>query len=242
MPYDEAVKGGAMALFGEKYGDTVRVLDIGLSRELCGGTHVSRTGDIGLFKILFESGVAAGVRRIEAVTGDNALAWVQQTSDTLARAASQLKTQPADLTERIALLQAQLKQLEHDFAQAKTRLAVAAGNDLADKAVIAINGDSKLLVSSLSGADPKVLRGMVDQLKDKLKSAIVLLAAEADGKVSLVAGVTPDLSARVKAGDLVGMVAGQLGGKGGGRPALAMGGCVDAAALPRAKIGRAAGR
>jgi alanyl-tRNA synthetase len=234
MPYDEAVKGGAMALFGEKYGDTVRVLDFGFSRELCGGTHVARTGDIGLFKIVSEGGVAAGVRRVEAVTGDNALAWVQETSDTLARAADQLKAQPADLGERIAQLQAQLKTAERDLEQARTRLAVQAGNDLADRSAIVLQGDSKLLVGNLAGADPKTLRSMVDQLKNRLKSAVVLLTAETEGKISLVAGVTPDLSPRVKAGDLVGMVARQIGGKGGGRPDMAMGGGTDARALPAA--------
>ncbi|HEU0228998.1 MAG TPA: alanine--tRNA ligase [Burkholderiaceae bacterium] len=237
MPYDQAVEGGAMALFGEKYGDTVRVLDIGFSRELCGGTHVARTGDIGLFKIISEGGVAAGVRRVEAVTGENALAWVQETSGTLAHAADQLKVQPAELGERIAQLQAQLKTAERDLEQARTKLAVQAGNDLADRAAIVLQGDSKLLVGTLTGTDPKILRSMVDQLKNRLKSAIVLLTAEAEGKISLVAGVTPDLSSRVKAGDLVGMVAGKIGGKGGGRPDMAMGGGVDAAALPGAVAG-----
>ncbi len=233
MGYDEAVKGGAMALFGEKYGDVVRVLDIGFSRELCGGTHVSRTGDIGLFKIVSEGGVAAGVRRIEAITGDNAVKWVQQTNETLLRAAGLLKTQPSELTERIAQLQGQLKGLERDLDQAQSKLAASAGNDLVSQA-IALAGDSKLLVANIKGADPKALRSMVDQLKDRLKSAIVLLATEADGKISLVAGVTSDLVKQVKAGDLVGMVAGQVGGKGGGRPDMAMGGGVDAAALPGA--------
>ncbi len=237
MPYDEAVGSGAMALFGEKYGDTVRVLDIGFSRELCGGTHVARTGDIGLFKIVSEGGVAAGVRRIEAVTGDNALAWVQRTSDTLVRAADCLKTQPDELVERIAQLQAELKVVEHDLDRVKTRLAVHAGNELADRAAIALRGSSKLLVGTLPEADPKILRGLVDQLKNRLKSAVVLLSAEADGKISLVAGVTSDLSSRVKAGDLVSMVAGQIGGKGGGRPDMAMGGGVDVAALPHAVAG-----
>jgi alanyl-tRNA synthetase len=237
MPYDEAVEGGAMALFGEKYGDTVRVLDIGFSRELCGGTHVARTGDIGLFKIVAEGGVAAGVRRVEAVTGDNALAWAQNTNDTLVHAAEQLKAQPAELGERIAQLQSQLKAAERDLDQARTRLAVQAGNELADRSAIVLQGDSKLLVGNLDGTDPKILRGMVDQLKNRLKSAIVLLTAESEGKISLVAGVTPDLSSRVKAGDLVGMVAGQIGGKGGGRPDMAMGGGVDVAALPRAVAG-----
>jgi len=233
MPYDEAVQGGAMALFGEKYGDTVRVLDIGFSRELCGGTHVARTGDIGLFKIVSESGVAAGVRRVEAITGDNAVQWVQQTNNTLQRAASLLRTQPAELAERISLLQGQVKTLERELDQAKSKLAASAGNDLAGKA-IELPGGAKLLVANISGADPKALRGMVDQLKDKLKSAVVLLATVADDKISLVAGVTADVTAKVKAGELVGMVAAKVGGKGGGRPDMAMGGGSDAAALPAA--------
>src|SRR5690606_22004656 len=224
------VQGGAMALFGEKYGDTVRVLDIGFSRELCGGTHVARTGDIGLFKILSEGGVAAGVRRVEAITGDNAVKWVQQTNATLLQAASLLKTQPAELVDRIALIQGQVKGLERELEQLQSKAAAAAGNDLASSAVV-LSGDAKLLLASMSGVDPKALRGMVDQLKDRLKSAVVLLATEAEGKISLVAGVTSDLTAKVKAGDLVAIVAGQVGGKGGGRPAMAMGGGTDMAAL-----------
>ncbi len=237
MSYDDAVKGGAMALFGEKYGDTVRVLDIGFSRELCGGTHVSRTGDIGLFKVVSEGGVAAGVRRIEAVTGANALAWVQALNATAQRAAAALKTQPADLPERIALLQDQLKSVEKDLEQARAKLASSAGNALGDQAVATAAG-FKLLVTSVQGVDPKDLRSMVDQLKDKLKSAVVLLAAtSADGKISVVAGVTADWSGKIKAGDLVGFVAGQIGGKGGGRPDMAMGGGTDAQALPGALAG-----
>jgi alanyl-tRNA synthetase len=237
MSYDDAVKGGAMALFGEKYGDTVRVLDIGFSRELCGGTHVSRTGDIGLFKVVSEGGVAAGVRRVEAVTGANALAWVQALNATVQRAASALKTQPADLPERIALLQDQLKSVEKELEQARAKLASSAGNALSDQAVV-LSAGVKLLVTSVQGVDPKDLRSMVDQLKDKLKSAVVLLAAtSADGKISVVAGVTADWSGKVKAGDLVGFVAGQIGGKGGGRPDMAMGGGTDAQALPGALAG-----
>ena len=231
MAYDDAVKGGAMALFGEKYGDTVRVLDIGSSRELCGGTHVSRTGDIGLFKILSESGVAAGVRRIEAVTGTNALAWVQELNATAQRAAAALKTQPADLPDRIVLLQDQLKALEKDLEQAKAKMASSAGHALADKAVV-VGAGVKLLVTEVQGVEARDLRTMVDQLKDKLKPAIVLLAARgADGKISVVGGVTQDLTGKAKAGELVGFVAGQIGGKGGGRPDMAMGGGTDAAAL-----------
>ncbi|SAI72101.1 alanyl-tRNA synthetase [Bordetella ansorpii] len=232
MAYDDAVKGGAMALFGEKYGDTVRVLDIGFSRELCGGTHVQRTGDIGLFKIVAEGGVAAGVRRVEAITGDNALAWVQQQNALLVRAAGALRSTVADLPDRIAQVQDQIKSLEKELEQARGKLAANAGNDLADKAA-EIKG-VKLVAASLGDVDPKALRGMVDTLKDRLKSAVVLLAAGADGKISLAGGVTADLTGRVKAGDLVGFVAGQLGGKGGGRPDMAMGGGTDLAALPAA--------
>ncbi|PLC49158.1 alanine--tRNA ligase [Pollutimonas subterranea] len=236
LPYDEAVQGGAMALFGEKYGDVVRVLDIGSSRELCGGTHVTRTGDIGLFKIVSEGGVAAGVRRVEAITGDNAVKWVQQVNDTLLRSAGLLKTQPAELVDRITLLQGQVKGLERDLDQLRSKQASAAGNDLANQAVD-LNGESKLLVAGLSGVEAKALRGMVDQLKDRLKSAVVLLATVADGKISLVAGVTADLTGKVKAGDLVGLVAAQVGGKGGGRPDMAMGGGTDVAALNDAIAG-----
>ena len=239
MAYDDAVKGGAMALFGEKYGDTVRVLDIGFSRELCGGTHVQRTGDIGLFKIVSEGGVAAGVRRVEAVTGDNALAWVQHLNATALRAAAAMKTQPAELPDRIAALQDQLKSLEKELEQARAKLASSAGNALADQAVT-VKG-ARLLAAQVQVSDPKDLRAMVDQLKDKLKSAIVLLAAVgADSKITLVAGVTSDLSGKVKAGDLLGHVAGQVGGKGGGRPDMAMGGGTQPEALPGAISGVAA--
>ena len=233
MSYDEAVSGGAVALFGEKYGDEVRVLDIGFSRELCGGTHVQRTGDIGLFKIISEGGVAAGVRRIEAITGENALAWAQQTEHTLHQAAAALRTQPEKLADRIALLQSQLRELERERDQLKDKLAASAGQDLAGQAMALPNG-VKLLASVLAGADPKSLRTTVDQLKDKLKSAVVVLATTKDGKISLVAGVTPDLHTQIKAGDLVGMVASQVGGKGGGRPDMAMGGGTDEAALDSA--------
>lgn len=233
MSYDEAVSGGAVALFGEKYGDEVRVLDIGFSRELCGGTHVQRTGDIGLFKIISEGGVAAGVRRIEAITGENALAWAQQTEHTLHQAAAALRTQPEKLADRIVLLQNQLRELERERDQLKDKLAASAGQDLAGQAMALPNG-VKLLASVLAGADPKSLRTTVDQLKDKLKSAVVVLATTKDGKISLVAGVTPDLHTQIKAGDLVGMVASQVGGKGGGRPDMAMGGGTDEAALDSA--------
>jgi len=230
MPYDEAIQIGVTALFGEKYGDTVRVLDIGSSRELCGGTHVARTGDIGLFKILYESGVAAGIRRVEAITGETALRWVQQTGDVLAHAALALKTQPAELLERIHLLQAQLKTTERERDQLQARLAASAGKSLVSKAVV-LTGEIKLLVERLPNADLKALRGMVDQCKDQLKSAVVLLAADVDGKIHLVGGVTADVLDRVSAGDLVSFVAAQVGGKGGGRPHMAMGGGTNVAAL-----------
>ncbi|HEY0293734.1 MAG TPA: alanine--tRNA ligase [Bordetella sp.] len=232
MAFDDAVQDGAMALFGEKYGDTVRVLDIGFSRELCGGTHVERTGDIGLFKIVSETGVAAGVRRVEAITGDNALHWAQGQNALLAKVAGQLRTPVAELPERIAQVQDQLKALEKDLDQARAKLAASAGNDLADKAA-EVKG-IKLVAASLGEVDPKALRGMVDSLKDKLKSAVVVLAAGGEGKISLAAGVTSDLTGKIKAGDLLGFVAGQVGGKGGGRPDMAMGGGTDAQALPAA--------
>lgn len=232
MSYDEAVEGGAVALFGEKYEDNVRVLDIGFSRELCGGTHVQQTGDIGLFKIVSEGGVAAGVRRIEAITGENALAWVQKNEATLQQASAILRTQPEKLAERLTQLQLQLRDLERERDQLKDKLSASAGQDLAGQAVVLSNG-AKLLVAHIPDADPKSLRSTVDQLKDKLQSAVVLLATTAsDGKISLVAGVTKDLNSQVKAGDLVGLVASQVGGKGGGRPDMAMGGGSDASALP----------
>lgn len=233
MAYDDAVQSGAMALFGEKYGDTVRVVDIGFSRELCGGTHVRSTGEIGFFKLVAEGGVAAGVRRVEAVTGSNALAWVQDLDGKVQQAAAVLKTQPAELPARIAQLQDQLRSLEKSLQQAKDKLAASAGNDLAGKAKDI--GGVKVLVESLGAVDARSLRGTVDQLKNKLGSAVVLLAAQDDqGKISLVAGVTPDLTSRIKAGDLVGELAGRIGGKGGGRPDMAMGGGSDVAALPEA--------
>ena len=233
MSFDDAVSGGAMALFGEKYGDEVRVLDIGFSRELCGGTHVQRTGDIGLFKIVSEGGVAAGVRRVEAITGINSLHWVQAQERLLNDASASLRTQPEGLVARISALQGQIKDLEREREQMQSKLAASAGQDLLGQAV-ALNDTSRLLVATLQGVEPKALREMADQLKNKLQSAVILLSAVADGKVSLVAGVTPDLTSKVKAGDLVGFVASQMGGKGGGRPDMAMGGGNDASVLPQA--------
>ncbi|HEX2518834.1 MAG TPA: alanine--tRNA ligase [Castellaniella sp.] len=235
MAYDQAVAGGAMALFGEKYGDVVRVLDIGFSRELCGGTHVARTGDIGLFKITSEGGVAAGIRRVEAITGRNALAWVQQTQGVLQHAAGLLKTQPDNVPERVLALQQQLREGEHERERLQGKLMASAGADLASQAVEVAG--VKLLAHRLNGVDPKALRGMVDQLKSRLSSAVILLAAVTDDKISLVAGVSPELSSRVRAGDLVGAVAAQVGGKGGGRPDMAMGGGSDVGALDGAIAG-----
>ena len=233
MSFDDAVSGGAMALFGEKYGDEVRVLDIGFSRELCGGTHVQRTGDIGLFKIVSEGGVAAGVRRVEAITGTNSLHWVQAQERLLNDASASLRTQPEGLVARISALQGQIKDLEREREQMQSKLAASAGQDLLAQAV-PLNDSSRLLVATLQGVEAKALREMADQLKNKLQSAVILLSIVADGKVSLVAGVTPDLTAKVKAGDLVGFVASQMGGKGGGRPDMAMGGGTDASVLPQA--------
>lgn len=230
MGFDDAIKHGAMALFGEKYGDEVRVLDIGTSKELCGGTHVSRTGDIGLFKIIAESGVAAGVRRVEAITGDNALHWAQQLNATAAQIAALLKSTVGGAAERVAQLQEQLKEAERALEQVKSKLNAGAGAALADQ-VMKTGKGVPLLVKQVDGVDPKALRSMVDQLKDKLESAVVVLATVADGKVSLVAGVTTDLIATVKAGDVVAHVAGLLGGKGGGRADMAMGGGTDIPAL-----------
>ncbi|GAB3428987.1 alanine--tRNA ligase [Massilia solisilvae] len=238
MSMDDAIKHGAMALFGEKYGDTVRVLDIGSSKELCGGVHVTRTGDIGLFKIVSEGGVAAGIRRIEAVTGEGALAWVQATNRKLQEAAAALKTAPEELPTRIGQVQDQVKTLEKEVAQLKSKLASGQGDELAGKAVD-VNG-VKVLAATMDGADVAALRETMDKLKDKLKTAAIVLASVADGKVSLIAGVTPDTTAKVKAGELVNFVAKQVGGKGGGRPDMAQAGGTDPAGLPQALEGVAA--
>ncbi|HKT67417.1 MAG TPA: alanine--tRNA ligase, partial [Burkholderia sp.] len=235
LPYDEAVKGGAMALFGEKYGDEVRVLDLGFSRELCGGTHVHRTGDIGLFKIVVEGGVAAGIRRVEAITGDNAVRYVQALDARVNEAAAALKAQPSELTQRIAQVQDQVKSLEKELGALKSKLASSQGDELAQQAV-EIAG-VYVLAATLDGADAKTLRETVDKLKDKLKSAAIVLAAVEGGKVSLIAGVTPDASKKVKAGELVNFVAQQVGGKGGGRPDMAQAGGTEPANLPGALAG-----
>ncbi|MBN3735502.1 alanine--tRNA ligase [Burkholderia sp. Tr-20390] len=235
MPYDEAVKGGAMALFGEKYGDEVRVLDLGFSRELCGGTHVHRTGDIGFFKIVVEGGVAAGIRRVEAITGDNAVRYVQELDARVNEAAAALKAQPSELTQRIAQVQDQVKSLEKELGALKSKLASSQGDELAQQAVEI--GGVFVLAATLDGADAKTLRETVDKLKDKLKSAAIVLAAVEGGKVSLIAGVTPDASKKVKAGELVNFVAQQVGGKGGGRPDMAQAGGTEPANLPGALAG-----
>jgi alanyl-tRNA synthetase len=232
MGFDDAVRAGAMALFGEKYGDSVRVLDIGSSRELCGGTHVRRTGDIGGFKIVAESGVAAGIRRVEAVTGDNALAWMQETSATLGSAAGSLKVSEAEVPAKLAQLLESVRTLEKEVARLKSKLAASQGDDLAASAVD-VNG-IKVLAAKLEGADVKVLRDTVDQLKSKLHTAAIVLAAVDGGKVSLIAGVTADATARVKAGDLVNHVAQQVGGKGGGRADMAQAGGTLPDQLPAA--------
>jgi len=232
MPIAEAQKSGAVMLFGEKYGDEVRVLDIGSSREFCGGTHVARTGDIGLFKILGESGVAAGIRRVEATTGRGALAHVQATDALLARAAAALKAPVAEVESRIVALQESARAAEKELGRLKAKAAANAGDDLASGAVD-VKG-AKVLAVAMDGADVKALRETLDKLKDKLKSAAIVLGSVANGKVTLIAGVTGDLTARVKAGELVNHVAQQVGGKGGGRPDMAQAGGTDAAALPAA--------
>ncbi len=232
MPIDEAKKTGAMMLFGEKYGDEVRVLNIGSSCELCGGTHVARTGDIGLFQILEETGVAAGVRRIEARTGDLAVQWSQELQESLFNVADVLNSSTSELPNRIQNLLSQHKELEHELARLKSKLASAQGDDLTAQAV-EIAG-VKVLAATLEGADANALRETMDKLKDKLKTAAIVLASVNDGKVSLAAGVTADLITKLKAGDLVNHVASQVGGKGGGKPDMAMAGGTDASQLPKA--------
>ena len=222
MSIDEAQKTGATMLFGEKYGDEVRVLDIGSSREFCGGTHVGRTGDIGLFKIVAESGVAAGIRRVEGVTGAGALALVQRQEEQLHQVAEAVKAQPSEAAVRIAQIMDSAKLLERELAALKSKLASAQGDDLVSQAQD-VNG-VKVLAAQLEGADVATLRETMDKLKDKLKTAAIVLASVANGKVSLIAGVTADTTAKVKAGELVNFVAQQVGGKGGGRPDMAQAG------------------
>ena len=225
---------GAMALFGEKYGDQVRVLSMGgdFSVELCGGTHVSRTGDIGLFKIVSEGGVAAGVRRIEAVTGAAALAYLNGAEEQLKEAASLVKGNRDNVLDKLSALIERNRQLEKELEQLKAKAASAAGNDLAGSAVD-VKG-TKVLAARLDGLDGKALLALVDQLKNKLGSAVILLGGVFDEKVVLVAGVTQDLTAKLKAGDLMRQAAAVVGGKGGGRPDMAQGGGVDAGKLDEA--------
>ena len=232
MDIESAQKTGAMMLFGEKYGETVRVLDIGTSRELCGGTHVRATGDIGLFKVVAESGVAAGVRRIEAVTGANALTYLQSLEAAVAQAAGLLKAPTDQLQGRIAQVLDQVKGLEKEIAALKGKLASAQGDELLAQAVD-VKG-LKVLAARLEGADAKVLRETLDKLKDKLKTAAIVLAAIEGDKVQIAAGVTADNVAKVKAGELVNFVAQQVGGKGGGKPDMAMAGGTQPAGLPQA--------
>ena len=233
MDLEAAKAKGAMALFGEKYDERVRVLSMGdFSTELCGGTHASRTGDIGLFRIISESGTAAGVRRIEAVTGEGAIATVHADSDRLSEVAHLLKGDSNNLADKVRSVLERTRQLEKELQQLKEQAAAQESANLSSKA-IDVNG-VKLLVSELSGVEPKMLRTMVDDLKNQLGSTIIVLATVAEGKVSLIAGVSKDVTDRVKAGELIGMVAQQVGGKGGGRPDMAQAGGTDAAVLPAA--------
>jgi len=232
MKFDDAVKGGAMALFGEKYGEEVRVLDIGSSRELCGGTHVARTGDIGFFKIMSQGGVAAGVRRVEATTGEGALAWVQKQLEELDFLTGALRATAADRVQKVAVMRDTIKTLERELSSLKSKLASSQGDDLAGQAVD-VKG-IKVLAATLDGADAKTLRETLDKLKDKLKSAAIVLGSTEGGKVSLIAGVTADFTPRLKAGELVNFVAQQVGGKGGGRPDMAQAGGSDPSRLAEA--------
>ncbi len=233
MSLDQAKQTGAMALFGEKYADDVRVLSMGdFSTELCGGTHVNAVGDIGLFKITGETGIAAGVRRVEAVTGQRAIEWIEADEERLQRVAELIKTGREDVESKLEQLLERNRRLEKELEQLKSKLASAAGSDLASQAVSL--GEVKVLAANLEGADPKSLRDTLDQLKNKLGSAVLLLTTVKDGKVSLVAGVTKDLTGKVKAGDLVKMAAEKVGGKGGGRPDMAQAGGSNPDALPEA--------
>jgi len=239
MPLEEAKKSGAMMLFGEKYGDEVRVLDIGSSREFCGGTHVARTGDIGVFKLYSEGGVAAGIRRVEATTGATALAMMNGQLQELHEVARELRAQPGPgmIQKAVKDLLEEKKGLEKELARARSKLALGQGQDLASQAVDVKGKDGtemRVLAATLDGADAKTLRDTMDSLKERLKSAAIVLGAVNDGRVSLIAGVTPDLTAKMKAGDLVNFVAQQVGGKGGGRPDMAQAGGSEPAKLPHA--------
>ncbi|WP_374337492.1 alanine--tRNA ligase [Methyloversatilis sp.] len=235
MGIEDAQKTGAMMLFGEKYGDEVRVLDIGSSRELCGGTHVARTGDIGLFKITVEAGVAAGIRRVEAITGENAVAFVQRQDRLVSEAAAAFKAPASELPAKIAQVIDNVRALEKEIARLKSKLAASQGDELAAQAVAV--GGARVLAAVMEGADVPALRETLDKLRDKLGSAAIVLAAVNDGKVSLIAGVTPDLTAKVKAGELVNFVAAQVGGKGGGKPDMAQAGGTQPENLPAALAG-----
>ena len=234
LPVEEAKKSGAVMLFGEKYGDEVRVLDIGSSREFCGGTHVERTGDIGVFKIYSEGGVAAGVRRVEATTGDTALEMIDSQLGEFSDVARQLRAQPGagSVLKAVQMLADEKKALEREIARLRSKLASGQGGDLSAQAAD-IKG-AKVLAAAIDGADAKSLREAMDQLKDKLKSAVLVLASSEAGKVTLISGVTADLTSKVKAGELVNFVAQQVGGKGGGRPDMAQAGGSDPAKLPQA--------
>src|SRR5687768_13755562 len=235
MPIEEAKKSGAMMLFGEKYGDEVRVLEIGSSREFCGGTHVARTGDIGLFKIYSEGGVAAGIRRIEATTGTTALGMVDKQLQELGQVARQLRAQPGTVAKAVTTLLEEKRALEKELGRLRSKVALGQGQDLASQAIDVKGKDGKemrVLVATLDGADAKTLRETMDKLKDRLKSAAIVLGAVNDGKVALIAGVTADLIGKMKAGDLVNYVAQQVGGKGGGRPDMAQAGGTEPANLP----------
>jgi alanyl-tRNA synthetase len=232
MGIEDAQKTGAMMLFGEKYGEKVRVLTIGSSKELCGGTHVERTGDIGLFKVVAEAGVAAGIRRIEAVTGENALAYLQSLERTVDHVAGALHATPAEVPARLAGVMDHVRALEKEIEKLKGKLASAQGDELMSQAVDV--GGLKVLAAMLAGADAKTLRDTMDKLKDKLKTAAIVLAAVDGDKVQIAAGVTADSIGRVKAGELVNFVASQVGGKGGGKPDMAMAGGTDPAKLPAA--------
>ena len=233
MKYDDAIRKGAMALFGEKYGDEVRVIAMGeFSTELCGGTHVRRSGDIGAFRVLSESGVAAGVRRIEATTGENAIALMQHEHQELGVIAELLKSQPGEIRARLGQTLEHVRALEKELGRLKSKMAASGSADLHSQAV-PVKG-IQVLAARLEGADGRVLRETLDALKEKLGSAAIVLASDADGKVALIAGVTADLTARIKAGELVNHVAAQVGGKGGGRPDMAQAGGTDVAALPQA--------
>jgi alanyl-tRNA synthetase len=234
MAHDAAVASGAMALFGEKYDDVVRVLKIGdFSTELCGGTHVARAGDIGLFKIVSEGGVAAGVRRIEAVTGQGALDWVTSQGEALRKVASLVKGNADDVEDKVTQLIDRARKLEKEIAQLKSKLASGQGTDLSEQAIDVAGVN--VVAARVDGADAAALRAAVDQLKNKLKTAAIVLASvDAEQKITLIAGVTADQIARVKAGDLVNMVATQVGGRGGGRPDMAQAGGQNPAQLDNA--------